>query len=488
MCNCCRVTSWARAAVLVLAVLLAGCLQTQQEDADARRVGGALPSFPAILDPEIVIEDRPLLTERVRAREIDVATDPYNPLHMAAVMMVPYPTQYELAPYDSMQWTGIALSDDGGETWDYEPIRGYPGDTEVGPFPGAWALGDGVLNFQADGSLLLGVLPIRYPVIISIGVAEFPWGSRDPTFVAEFASGATGVDGAHDVPTSQVGPHVDKEQFTIDPYTGHVYAAYAERWQQSSEARQMFAKSTDGGRTWNDPIPISAPEPHYIGSMQHQMGGWPVVTVDGHLLILWCELRSGSFYVSDADGNGFAAPRLIEQNAGSWLPSVDVDRTGGPNHGTIYASLMDDRNGDGDVFLHVSRDNGKTWEPSVRVNQDTVGNGMDLRMPELVVEPDGAVSIIYMAEVADSAYHAYVARSVDSGHTFTEYQVSSEPTSATSMNNQPSFLTHLGDYLGISYNDQGVVAVWQDGRKSTADTPYSEAWMVELPTRVAGSP
>ncbi len=474
--------TWSRLAFTAIAVPLffAGCLQ------GATPANDDTPEVD-VFDPALVAGmDRVLLDERVRAREIDVATDPNNPLHMAAVMMVPYPTQYELAPYDSMQWTGIALSDDGGQTWDYEAIRGYPGDTEVGPFPGAWALGDGVLAFQPDGSLLLGVLPIRPPVVISIGVAEFPWGSREPSFVAEFANGAVGVDGLHDVPTSQIGPHVDKEQIAVDPFTGHVYAAYSERWQQSAEARIMFAQSTDGGRTWDDPVPIHPPEPHYLGSGQHQMGAWPTVTADGRLLVLWSELRSGSFYVSERVGDDFSEPRLIAQNPGTWIPSVDVDRTGGPNHGTVYAVVADDRNGngDGDVYLHVSRDNGTTWEDPVRVNQDEVGNGMDHRMPELVVEPDGSVSIVYMAAVgAPDTWHAFVARSTDGGRTFAEYRVSSEPTDPAAINNQPSFLTHLGDYLGISYNADGVIAVWQDGRNTTPDVPFSEAWMIELPTR-----
>jgi hypothetical protein len=465
-------------AATLLVVMLAGCLEGSPVAAD---------ELSTILENVwSTVEDRPLLGERVRAREIDVATDPNNPLHMAAVMMVPYPIQYALAPYDSMQWTGIALSNDGGRTWDYEPIPGYPGDTEEGPFPGAWALGDGVVNFQPDGSLLLGVLPIRAPVVISIGVAEFPWGSREPSFVAEFATGALGVDGLHDVPTSQVGPHVDKEQFHVDPFTGHVYAAYSERWQQTAEARIMFAKSTDGGRSWTDPIPIDPPSPHYVGSGRHQMGPWPLTTADGRLLVLWSELRSGSFLVSEAQGDGFAPPRLIARNPGTWIPSAGIDLTGGPRHGTIYAALADDRNGDGDVFLHVSRDGGATWEESVRVNQDPIGNGMDHRMPELVVEPDGSVSIVYMAAVeGPSTWHAFVARSSDGGRTFVEHRVSSAPTNPASMNNQPSFLTHLGDYLGISYNEHGIVAVWQDGRKSTSETPFSEAWMVDVPTRLA---
>ncbi|HUR25405.1 MAG TPA: sialidase family protein [Candidatus Thermoplasmatota archaeon] len=434
--------------------------------------------------------DRPLLDERVRAREIDVATDPNEPLHMVAVMMVPYPAQYALAPMDSMQWTGLALSGDGGRTWDYEPIRGYPGDSVAGPFPGAWALGDAVVNFQPDGSVLIGLLPIRLPVIISIGVVEYPWGSREPTFSSEFATGALGVDGMHDVPTSQVGPHVDKEQVTIDPATGDVYITYSERWQQSSEARIMFAKGTDGGRTWTDPVAVDPPQPHYIGSGKHQLGAWPVIAADGRLLVLWSELRSGSLYVSEVlerGEGGFSEPRLIDQAAGLWIPSVGVDRTGGPNDGTLYAVVADDRNGDTDAFLHVSRDNGTTWDPAVRVNQDAVGNGMDLRMPELVVEPDGSVSIVYMQAVdGPTTVHAFVARSTDGGRTFTETRVSSEPTDPVAINNQPSFLTHLGDYLGISYNDDGVVAVWQDGRKSTSEVPYSEAWVAVLPTRIDG--
>lgn len=105
-------------------------------------------------------------------------------------------------------------------------------------------------------------------------------------------------------------------------------------------------------------------------------------------------------------------------------------------------------------------------------------------MPELVVEPDGAVSIVYMADVdGPEDVHAFVARSIDGGKSFEVRKVSTAPTSPTAINNQPSFLTHLGDYLGISYNRDGLVAAWQDGRESTSETPYSEVWLVDLPTR-----
>ncbi len=460
--------------------LLAGCLEAPADPAP-------VPDAPRLAFPfDEVPLDRAMLEERVRAREIDVASDPNDPDHMAAVMMVPYPTQYTLAPYDSMQWTGIALSEDGGLTWDYEPIRGYPGDSETGPFPGAWALGDGVLAFQPDGSLLLAVLPIRPPLAISIGVAEFPWGSREATFVSEFAAGALGVEGFHDIPTSQPGPHVDKEQIHIDPSTGHVYAAWSERWQQTAEARVVFARSTDGGRTWSDPLALAPPSPHYVGSRQHQMAGFPVTTADGRVLVPWADFANGIMYLSESDDGGvtFAPAREISRQPGFWLLSAGVDLTGGEHHGNVYVVSSDERNGDVDVFLHVSRDGGATWDDTLRVNDDPIGNGVRQRMPELVVEPDGAVSIVYMGGVEGGEdVHAFVARSVDGGHSFEVRQVSTAPTSPAGINNQPSFLTHLGDYIGIAYNRDGVVAAWQDGRESTPETPYSEAWVVRLPTR-----
>lgn len=465
-----------------LALLLAACAGPAAVPSDGHLAA------PQPLDPALAVgRDRALLEERVRAREIDVATDPNNPDHLAAVMMVPWPTQYDLKPYDSMQWTGLALSEDGGETWDYEALPGYPGDSRPNPWgEGTWALGDAVLAFLPDGSLLMGLLPIRVPVQISMMVAVFPWGSHTPSFVTEIAKGAVGVDGQQDVPTTQVGPHVDKDQVFVDARTGHIYVGYSERWQQSSEARAMFTRSLDGGRTFSQPIAIDPPFPHYIGSGKHQMGTWPVVTEDGRLLVVFSDANAGILYVSESpdDGETFDPPRTILQHDGVFLTSVAIDQTGGPNDGTLYVALADDRNGDGDVFLVVSRDGGDTWEDDLRVNQDPVGNGREQRMPEAVVEPDGAVSIVYMAQVdGPNDWHAFVARSIDGGHSVAEYRVSGASTDPACFNNQPSFLTHLGDYLGIAYSRDGVVAVWQDGRGCTADLPYSEAWEARLPTR-----
>lgn len=473
---------------LLLALLaggLAGCLA--ESGAPRTPAPGAIAA-PLALDPALAVaQDRALLDERVRAREIDVATDPNNPDHLAAVMMVPWPTQYDLKPYDSMEWTGLALSSDGGKTWDYEALPGYPGDSQANPWgEGTWALGDAVVAFMPNGDLAMSVLPIRVPVQISLFFAVFPWGSHTPSLVNEIAKGALGVDGEYNVPTSQEGPHVDKDQLSIDAATGAIYIGYSERWQVSEEARAMFTKSTDGGHTFSAPKAIDPPFPHYIGSRKHQMGTWPFHTKDGVLHVTFVDATVGTLYIVDSpdDGSTFSAPRAISTHPGQFLTSVAIDQTGGPNDGTIYIAEADTRNKDADAFLQVSRDDGKTWEDGLRINQDPVGNGRQLKMPEAVVEPDGAVDVVYMNEVgAANQYQAFVARSVDGGRTVTEYQVSSAVTDPACFNNQPSFLTHLGDYLGITYDRHGVVAIWEDGRKCTSELPYSEAWEVQLPTR-----
>lgn len=474
-----------RALVALLVVVpLAGCLTRSDPIGPPATV-----TLPQALDPALAVgKDRALLGERVRAREIDVATDPNDPDHLAAVMMVPWPTQYALKPYDSMEWTGLAESNDGGLTWDYHALPGYPGDSNANPWgSGTWALGDAVVGFMPDGSLAMSILPIRAPVQISLMFAVFPWGSPTPTFVNEIAKGALGVDGAYDVPTSQEGPHVDKDQLFVDPATGAIYIGYSERWQVSEEARAMFTKSSDGGRTFSAPKAIDPPFPHYIGSRKHQMGTWPFLTKDGALHVTYTDATIGTLYIVDSPDGGetFTAPRTISTHPGQFLTSVAIDQTGGPNEGTIYIAESDSRNGDSDAFLLVSRDGGQTWEDTLRLNQDAVGNGLDLRMPEAVVEPDGAVSVVYMNEVGGANdWQAFVARSIDGGRTATEYKVSSASTDPACFNNQPSFLTHLGDYLGVSYDRTGVVAIWEDGRKCTSDTPYSEAWEVQLPTRL----
>jgi hypothetical protein len=472
---------------LLVAVPLAGCVASS----NSGTTDGSSPqvTLPHLLDPALAVgKDRALLTERVRTREIDVATDPKNPDHMAAVMMVPWPTQYTLKPYDSMEWTGLAESNDGGLTWDYDALPGYPGDSNANPWgPGTWALGDAVVGFLPDGSLAMSILPIRVPVQISLMFAVFPWGSHTPSFVNEIAKGALGVDGEYNVPTSQEGPHVDKDQLFIDPAKGTIYIGYSERWQVSEEARAMFTKSSDGGHTFSAPKAIDPPFPHYIGSRKHQMGTWPFLTSDHSLHITYADGTAGTLYIVDSkdDGATFSEPRAISTHPGQFLTSVAIDQTGGANDGTIYIAEADSRNKDSDVFLVVSRDGGQTWEDTLRVNQDAVGNGRQVKMPEAVVEPDGAVDVVYMDEVgAANQYQAFVARSIDGGRSVTEYQVSSAVTDPSCFNNQPSFLTHLGDYLGISYNRNGVVAIWEDGRKCTSDVPYSEAWEVQLATRV----
>src|ERR1041384_1764149 len=207
----------------LLTLLFAGCVEAPSPAPSKTSLGGHFVP-PHVFDAALAVgQDRALLDERVRAREIDVATDPKNPDHLAAVMMVPWPTQYQLKPYDSMQWTGLALSADGGKIWDYQALPGYPGDTNPNPWgPGTWALGDAVVAFLPNGDLAMSILPIRVPVQISLMFAVFPWGSHTPKLVNEIAKGATGIDGGYNIPTSQEGPHVDKDQLFIDANTGSI--------------------------------------------------------------------------------------------------------------------------------------------------------------------------------------------------------------------------------------------------------------------------
>lgn len=468
----------------MLAPALAGCIGGD----DAAEAPGEDLSRLALAAQDC---DRPLLDERVRAREFDIATDPNDPSHLVATMMVPWPTQYAAAPYDAMGWSGLAQSEDGGLTWTYAPLSGYPGDPNIAtsPWAGAVFAGDPFVQFLPDGGFLLAVMIIYPPVTVTLQIGKFPWGSFEPEYTATLSNGALGP-GLHDVPTTQPLMHNDYEKFTVDPVTGDLYMGWSYRWQQSASALAVFAKSADEGRTWTEPLPIAPVEPHYLVADEHQMDPWPLVAPDGHLVMPWTNWgdgalsdRGSALYVSESTDGGatWSERRVVREQPGLGLGAAAVDRSGGPDDGSMYILAADAREGESALFLSISRDGGATWTEEVRVNEADTASP---RMPDLVVDPEGRVSILYMAEVGDpQQVHAFVAHSIDGGRTFATHRVTREPTSPTSMNNQPSFLTHLGDYIGITYNERGVVALWQDGRESTAETPYSEGWMCELPTR-----
>ena len=128
---------------------------------------------------------------------------------------------------------------------------------------------------------------------------------------------------------------------------------------------------------------------------------------------------------------------------------------------------------DGDIYLMRSLDQGATWDPPVRLNQDDTDRPQFF--PALDVSPDGRLHAMWgdMRDDPDEArYHIYYTQSLDQGVTFgfdnPEIGLSVPDTRATDFasNSLRGFPggRFLGDYFAIAATDEDAYLVWADTR------------------------
>ena len=106
---------------------------------------------------------------------------------------------------------------------------------------------------------------------------------------------------------------------------GLVYISQFKNWKKND-----ITKSDNGGKTWlKSELPIG-PHP----------GGW-----------------------------AYKVPGILRTNG---LPILLCDHSNGPNRGTLYLNWTDQRNGEDntDVWLSKSINNGESWSKPIKVNQD----------------------------------------------------------------------------------------------------------------------
>lgn len=484
-----RWRSFGVAATLVVSGLIAGCLEGNLANAEPL---DALPlNIPGLANEFDLAElDHSIFGNGYRTREFDVATDPNNPDRLAAGYLVMTPGTI---------WLGIARSEDGGATWKYQtfcgdPIlaadaAGWPVDC---PFLGAWAMGDPVLWFLPDGTLVYGFLRITVDSI-NVQVMRFKGDGLDPDSVHLVARSAHNeIQGGQNIPSPYATYYNDKEQFDYDEKTNTLYLAWSGIWRHRPPASQLnptrgfpfVSKSIDGGITWTTPVGVIG---DFIDTTQNfdvgfNMGSWPIVTRDGALHVFWLTIDNGNLWRATAkDTVHFDPPILLnaskQENSaimgGVGIPSVGIDESGGPYDGTIYVGYTAQYGDDQDVYIIFSRDHGVTWGEPVRVNDDPIGNQRDQFLPELVVEPSGAVSFLFydQRDVSDPEHYfdAYLARSIDGGQSFKNVQVSTASSCDCNISkgrlvDEAHLFENVGDYNGISYNRDSVIPMWQDQR------------------------
>lgn len=174
------------------------------------------------------------------------------------------------------------------------------------------------------------------------------------------------------------------------------------------------------------------------------------------------------------------------------VPTLAYDRSTGPYQGRLYIAYAQavteqrvDESGfpisaitDSNIFLRFSDDNGGTWGPSIRVNDDPVTEQSSQFFQRVVVDPvTGNVAVGWLdsrddddADADDEVgYYLTVGQSQGNGVVFApNMKLNVGQSNARFSGN---FGNDYGDYTGLDFYNNVVWASYPDNTNSTGDNP-----------------
>lgn len=483
-----------RIGLLFFVLLIAGCLGPADLDSSQ---GQPLPQ-----ESDAGACDAPAESQRIRAREIDLAVDPNDRERLAAAMMVSIPSTRQSPPDDEPVWTRILRSADGGRSWVGADLDGWPGSptAALSPFAGSAVIGDPVLAFLPDGTLLMVGIMIRADYSYTMFSARFERESLAPTDVVVLARGAYGDPRLAQVPSPGTILYNDKEEVHVDPTTGTAYASWMWRHNDPTQGIQsvpVVVMSKDGGRSWTPPKMLFGGLGGGLTTEEGNIGQFPFTTRDGQAHIAWYAQRAKRMMVSSAPIGtvDFGPPRPIAEGvelaSGARaitlpLPSVAVGPGPDGVGESAYVAWSDSRSGDADVLVVRSDDGARTWTQPMRAHAGTAGDGTDQLVPVVAVSPNGTLGVHYIGfSATQEEYDAFASLSLDGGASFSTVKIGAKPTRIQNATGQRAsgIQGHVGDYFGAAFTDDAFVSMWQDGRDGTSQTPFTAAYACRLPLR-----
>jgi hypothetical protein len=399
-----------------------------------------------------------------------VAQSPYrNVLVAPALRMGPCEPAIAISPKNPKQMVvgtvlnGVHYSSNGGKSWTNGILKSSMG---------VW--GDPVLVANATGHFFYFHLSDpdginwRSPNILDRIVVQR---STD--------GGASWSDGAGiglNRPKQQ-----DKPWGAVDQGSGRLYCTWTEFDKYKSarpedRSRILFSTATSDGEQWTTPVVLSANMGNCLDDNGTVEGAVPAVGPNGEVYVAWALNEKIYFNRSlDSGQTWLAMEQVIAQQPGGWqaqipgikrangFPVTVTDISNSPYRGSVYVMWADTRNGEGndDIFIAYSRDQGRFWSEPVRVNTDT-GRAQQF-FPWVSVDPKTGVlyAVFYdRRNYDDNQTDVYLAISTDGGQSWVNERISESPFVP-----QPDVF--FGDYNNIAAYKGEVRPVWtryEDGK------------------------
>jgi hypothetical protein len=156
-------------------------------------------------------------------------------------------------------------------------------------------------------------------------------------------------------------------------------------------------------------------------------------------------------------------------------PTIDVDRSGGPNHGRVYIAYSDRVAGSNiDVYMSYSDDQGTTWSPNGATGNVESSSTSEFHPWLAVDQSSGSVNILYKTNLGSgdtSTSTTYLASSFDGGLTFpSKVELASQRSRALSAGYSGEFL----DYTGFDVHNGTMHGFWSDNRGASPGTYTSD--------------
>lgn len=308
------------------------------------------------------------------------------------------------------------------------------------------------------------------------------------------------VDIGHIADPTQAGKcHVTVDASSTSPFKGTIYAVWTSTGNDALGVNSTvirFARRRPGDLSFSASEPLG-----HAGDMRA-----PSLTTgpNGEFYAAWVGMpaRILLFNSSTDGGDTFlrgpsSLDTLIREIPGSFdgpnqrffidgvpransFPTLDVDRSFGPNRGVVYLAWAECRNGtDADIF--VEKLTPRPGSPPdlglpVKVNQD--GFQVDQFFPWLSVDSStGAVEVAFYDRRDDPGLmNLYLGRSTDGGATFDNTRISSASSDPRIQASIAANTTSIGigDYVGLVANGGKAHMLWTDTRRGKQEIFYGQ--------------
>ena len=287
----------------------------------------------------------------------------------------------------------------------------------------------------------------------------------------------------------------DKPMITADANSGsrfrdNLYLAWDSASGGSTAGGIRVATSTDHGASFTT---VRADDPSGPGNA---IGASPFVGPDGTVYVAWNDFSANTIaFARSADGGAtWQRPNIVSTKTALFdlgipaeefrralvYPSCDADRSSGPHRGRLYCSWMDlTASGNSDIFLAFSDDKGNTWSHPAPVT-DQLSFPVDRFNQWMAVDPvTGDVNVSFYDTRNDSTgfrfqTDTFFSQSTNGGQSFApNLRVSTASSNEHDCNglfpcNAIDYGNQQGDYEGLASFGGVSHPIWTDSRLQQA--------------------